>query len=118
MRLSPVVCFKTVRMMLGLSALKNWHIKALDVKTTFLYGKLDEEIYMEWPEGFRLKGPDAEKVLHLHCALYRLKQSALACWQELKSSMKRIGFRSTASDAGVFFTHIRKDLIMIIVYIC
>ena len=103
--------------MLGLSALEDWHIEALDVKTAFLYGKLDEEIYMEQPEGFRLKGPNAKKVLCLHCALYRLKQSALAWWQELESSMKRIGFRCTASDAGVFFAYVRKDLIMIIVYV-
>ena len=65
-------------MMLGLSVLEDWHIEALDVKTTFLYGKLDKEIYMEQPEGFRLKGPNAKKVLCLHCALYGLKQSALA----------------------------------------
>ena len=65
-------------MMLALSTLEDWHIEALDVKTTFLYGKLDKEIYMEQPEGFRLKGPDAKKVLHLHYALYRLKQPALA----------------------------------------
>ena len=95
----------------------SWHIEALDVKTTFLYGKLDEEIYMEQPEGFRLKGPDAKKVLCLHHALYRLKKSALTWWQELESSMKRIGFRCTVSDAGVFFAHIRKDLIVIIVYV-
>ena len=114
---SPVVCFKTVRMMLGLSALEDWHIEALDIKTAFLYGKLDKEIYMEQPEGFRLKGLDTNKVLCLQDALYGLKQSALTWWQELKSSMKRIGFRCTVSDAGVFFTHIGKDLIMIIVYV-
>ena len=86
-------------MMLGLSALEDWHIEALDVKTAFLYRKLDEEIY-----------------IHLHCALYRLKQSALAWWQELESS-KRIGFRHTAFDAGVFFAHVGKDLIVNIVYV-
>ena len=50
-----------MRMMLALSALEDWHIKALDVKTASLYGKLDEEIYMEQPEGFRLKVPEAKK---------------------------------------------------------
>ena len=79
MRYSPLLCFETVRM-LDLSALEDWHIEALDVKTAFLYGKLDEEIYMEQPEGFRLKGLDARKVLHLHCALYGLKQSTLTWW--------------------------------------
>lgn len=48
---SPVVCFETVRLMLGLAALKKWHITGLDVRNAYLYSKLDEEIYMEQPEG-------------------------------------------------------------------
>jgi hypothetical protein len=53
---SPVVHFETVRIMFALAALSGWHISGLDVKTAFLYGKLDEEIYMEQPEGFKIKG--------------------------------------------------------------
>ena len=43
----PVVCLKTVRLMLGLAALKKWHITSLNIKNTCLYGKLNKEIYME-----------------------------------------------------------------------
>ena len=57
------------------------------------------------------------KVLHLHCAIYGLKQAALAWWKELESSMKRLGFKRTASDVGVFFAYIGKDLVIIIVYV-
>ena len=53
---SPVVWFKTVQMMLVLATLKNWHITGLDIKTAFLYGELEEELYMEQPEGFKVKG--------------------------------------------------------------
>jgi len=42
----PVVRFETVRIMFALATLNNWHISGLDVKTAFLYGKLDEEIYI------------------------------------------------------------------------
>ena len=49
---SPVVRFETVRLMLTLASLEGWYITALDVRNAFLYGKLDEEIYMEQPEGF------------------------------------------------------------------
>jgi len=52
----PVVWFETVRMMIALVALRKWHIQGLDVKTAFLYGELDEELYVEQPEGFKLKG--------------------------------------------------------------
>ena len=77
--------------MLALSALEDWYIEALDVKTTFLYRKLDKEIYMHQPEGFKLKGQE-HKVLHLHRALYGLKQATLSWWRELEASMKRLGF--------------------------
>jgi len=74
---SPVVQFETVQLMLALAALKGWHISGLDVKTAFLYGELDEELYMEQPEGFKVKGQKG-KVLRLLCAIYGLKQAALA----------------------------------------
>ena len=89
--------------MLALSLLEDWYIEALEVKTTFLYGKLDEEIYMHQPEGFKVKGQE-NKVLCLHRALYGLKQAALSWWRELEASMKRLGFGCTTSDAGMFFT--------------
>src|ERR1700678_1421861 len=84
---SPVVRFETVRLMLVLSSLEDWHMEAVDVKTAFLYGKLDEEIYMQQPEGFKLHGQE-NQVLHLRRAIYGLKQATLAWWKELESLMK------------------------------
>ena len=113
---SPVVRFKTVRLMLALSLLEDWYIEALDVKTAFLYGKLDEEIYMHQPEGFKLKGQE-HKVLRLHRALYGLKQAALSWWRELEASMKRLCFGCMTSDAGVFFTKKEGQLVIAVVYV-
>jgi hypothetical protein len=62
-------------MMIALATLKNWHIQGQDIKTAFLYGKLKEELYMEQPEGFKLKGQE-HKVMHLKCTIYVLKQAA------------------------------------------
>ena len=53
---SPVVRFETVRLILALAVLNKWHIQAVDVYNAYLYGKLDEEIYIEQPEGFHVKG--------------------------------------------------------------
>ena len=69
---SPVARFKTLCLLLSLAALLDWEIEALDVKTAFLFGKLDEEIYMEQPEGFVVKGKE-KKVCQLRKAIYGLK---------------------------------------------
>jgi len=90
---SPVVRFETVRMMLATAALENWNVSALDIKTAFLYGQLDEEIYMEQPEGFKHKGQE-HKVLLLRRAIYGLKQAALAWWKELDQSVKQLGLNA------------------------
>ena len=74
---SPVVRFETVRLILAMAALKNWTIQGLDVRNTYLYGKLDEEIYMEQPEGHKIPGKE-NMVFCLLCALYGLKQAGLA----------------------------------------
>ena len=63
--------------MLALPSIENWHIKGIDVCSTYLYGKLDEEIYIKQHRGFVVKEQE-HKVLHLECALYGLKQDGLA----------------------------------------
>ena len=98
---SPVVQFETVRLMVMLAALKNWHITGLDVKTAFLYGELNKELYMEQPEGFKVKGWEG-KVLHLKRTIYGLKQVTLAWWKVLDKSMGELGFTHLCSDSGIF----------------
>ena len=71
---------------------------------------------MEQPEGFKIKGQE-QKVLRLHHALYRLKQAALSWWKELAGSMKKLGFKCLASDAGLFVYKTKTDLIVAVVYV-
>ena len=61
---SPVVCFETVHLIVSMAALESWHMHGLDVRNAYLYGELDEEIYMEQPEGFSVPGKTGH-VLHL-----------------------------------------------------
>lgn len=114
---SPVVRFETVRLILALAALEDWHIQGVDVKNAYLYGKLDEEIYMEQPEGFKVKGQE-HKVFRLLCALYGLKQAGLAWWKALNESMELLGCKHLSSDAGIF---VYKDknggTVVIVVYV-
>jgi Reverse transcriptase (RNA-dependent DNA polymerase) len=53
---SPVVKMSSIRVVLGLAASLDLEIKQLDVKTAFLHGDLEEELYMKQPEGFEKIG--------------------------------------------------------------
>ena len=55
---SPVVKMSSIRAVLSIAASMNLEVEQLDVKTAFLHGDLEEEIYMEQPEGFIDKGND------------------------------------------------------------
>lgn len=114
---SPVVRYETVRLMVSLAALKQWHMRSVDVKTAFLYGKLDEELYMEQPEGFIRKGQE-RKVMRLKRAIYGLKQAALQWWRALDKSMAAMGFRRTTSDSGIFVLNApNRPRVIVIVYV-
>jgi hypothetical protein len=68
---APVVRFDSLRLLLAISASRNWRPRQLHVKTAFLYGHLKEEIYMRLPERRKIDG----KVCNLKRCLYGLKQS-------------------------------------------
>ena len=98
---SPVVRFESMRIVFTLATLHGWYMTGVDVHMAYLYSKLDEEIYMQQPEGFIARGQES-KVICLCRALYGLKQAGLAWWKELSQSMKALGFKRLNSDAGIF----------------
>ncbi len=66
----------SIRYILAITAIEKMEIHQMDVKTAFFNGELEEEIYMEQPEGFTQKGEHL--VCKLHKSLYGLKQSPRA----------------------------------------
>jgi len=106
---SPVVRYKTARLLLAVVALEDLDIQSVDIKTAYLYGDLDKEIYMEQPEGFKLPGKE-NKVWQLRKALYSLKQAGLSWWHTITKSMLALEFKRCKSDAGVYYYHDKKTV--------
>ncbi|TNV98057.1 hypothetical protein C5H24_12665, partial [Xylella fastidiosa] len=71
---APVARISTIRVLLAIASIHKLHIHQMDVKTAFLNGELDEEIYMKQPEGFVVQGQE-HKVCKLVKSLYGLKQA-------------------------------------------
>ena len=71
---SLVVKMSTIRLVLGMVVAENLHLEQLDVKTTFLRGDLEEDLYMIQPEGFTVQGKE-NLVCKLRKSMYGLKQA-------------------------------------------
>ena len=69
---SPVVKMTSIRVVLAMATQSDMEIEQMDVKTTFLHGRLEEEIYMEQPEGFA-QTRRTDLVWRLRKSLYGLK---------------------------------------------
>ena len=73
---SPVTRISSIRMLIAIAAIHNLKIHQMGVKTAFLNGDLDEEIYMEQPKGFIVSGQE-KKVCWLVKSIYGLKQAPM-----------------------------------------
>ena len=80
----------------------------MDVKLAYLHGVLNEEIYMEQPEGFIAKGEE-NKVCRLVRSLYGLKQAGRVWNRTFAHTIKKkLGFKTIHSDAGVYVLNHQK----------
>ena len=102
--------------MFALTALHNWYISGLDVQSAYLYSVLEEELYMEFPEGY-MPPNQKSKVLRLLRAIYGLKQAGLTWWRTLDKSMKNLGFERLKSDAGLFVYQRGGNIVLAIIYV-
>ena len=108
---SPVVRFSSIRLLLAFAVQHDFLIHQMDVETAFLNGKLDEEIYMQQPEGY-VKPGEEHLVCKLEKSLYGLKQSS-RCWNKaFRESVETLGFTQASADPCVFIR--KKDTLTII----
>ena len=111
---SPVARFDTIRSVLSVAATENLHIAQFDVKTAFLYGTLDEEIYMKQPEGF---DDGSDRVCKLERSLYGLKQSS-RCWNKrFVDHLLKLGFKQSDADPCLYVRHNDGRMLIVVLYV-
>ena len=98
---SPVAKLTYIRFLLSIAATFDLEVEQMDVKTTFLHGDLEEEIYMKQPEGFVVKGKK-ELVCKLKKSLYGLKQSPRMWYQKFDTYILGLGFVRSRVDHCVY----------------
>jgi hypothetical protein len=93
---APVCRYETIKMMLSIAADKGLEIMQFDITTAFLNSKLEEEVFMEQPEGYKVSG---SLVCKLEKGLYGLKQARRAWHRTMREKLERMGFSPLDSCA-------------------
>ena len=106
----------TIRSLIALAAIFDLVVHQMDVKTAFLNGDLEEEIYMTQPEGCEVPGQE-DKVCRLRKSLYGLKQAPKQWYEKFDSSLVQNGFVVNLSDSCVYSKLIGSDCVLICLYV-
>ncbi|CAJ2632851.1 unnamed protein product [Trifolium pratense] len=114
---SPVARHETIRLVIALACSRRWPLFHLDVKSAFLNGPLEEDVYVKQPPGFELKGKE-DKVLKLNKALYGLKQAPRAWNKRIDLFFVVQGFVKCSVEYGVYVKHSdKKHMLIICLYV-
>ncbi|UYV63661.1 hypothetical protein LAZ67_2005217, partial [Cordylochernes scorpioides] len=112
---APIVKHSTIRAFLAASVYKGMKVNHLDVKTAFLHGDLDKELYMELPEGLHTK--QTNKVCKLKKAIYGLKQAGRSWNTKIASTLIKNNFKQSIVDPCLFTKNEENHSIYLILYV-
>ena len=112
---SPVAKVVTVRLLLSLSTSNEWFLHQLDINNAFLHGYLDEEVYLNPPQGY--SKANKGEVCKLNKSLYGLKQASRQWHIEFRNKLMSFGFNQSCHDHCLFTKGEGDDFLALVVYV-
>ncbi|GJW81641.1 putative ribonuclease H-like domain-containing protein [Tanacetum coccineum] len=113
---APVARIEAIRIFLAFASYMGFIVYQMDVKSAFLYGKIDEEVYVSQPPGF-LDPKYPKKVYKVVKALYGLHQAPRAWYATLSTFLLKNGYRRGTIDKTLFIKKDKHDIILVQVYV-
>ena len=113
---APVAHFTSIHMIITLASTMRWRLYQMDVKTTFLNGEIEEEVYVEQPEGFVVHGKESH-VCRLKKAMYALKQAPRAWYGRINGFLVRLGFTKSDADSNMYYKVVEGDTLILVLYV-
>jgi hypothetical protein len=114
---APVCSFRSVRMMLAVSVHEGLELRQFDIRTEFLNGKLQEEVYLKPPVGAEHLAGGSDRVLRLRRALYGLRQATRAWNKRLEFELKAKNFVQSNADPSLWILHGEHGATMAMFYV-
>ncbi|GKC27586.1 putative ribonuclease H-like domain-containing protein [Tanacetum coccineum] len=106
---SPVVRIEAIRIFLAFASYMGFIVYQMDVKSAFLYGTIDEEVYVSQPPGF-VDPKCPQKVYKVVKALYGLHQAPRAWYATLSTFLLKSGYRRGTIDKTLFIKKDKNDI--------
>ncbi|XP_042972981.1 uncharacterized protein LOC122304782, partial [Carya illinoinensis] len=113
---APVARLEAIRMLLAYACYKDFKLFQMDVKSAFLNGFINEEVYVEQPPGFE-NHISPNHVFKLTKALYGLKQAPRAWYERLSGFLIEKGFSRGKIDTTLFIKYENDDILLIQIYV-
>jgi hypothetical protein len=112
---APTAKWAALRAILALAALEDMELESIDISSAFLNGELEEEVYMEQPEGFHQGAYD--EFLQLLKGIYGLKQSPRIWHKKLDQELQSIGFVKVQCDHSIWVFNKNNTKVIIPVFV-
>ncbi|GJV28593.1 putative ribonuclease H-like domain-containing protein [Tanacetum coccineum] len=113
---APVARIEAIRLFLAFASYMDFTMYQMDVKSAFLYGTIEEEVYVNQPSGF--VDPEFPNIVYkVEKALYGLHQAPRAWYETLSTYLLEIGFRRGTIDKTLFINKIKNDILLVQVYV-
>ncbi|GJV43843.1 putative ribonuclease H-like domain-containing protein [Tanacetum coccineum] len=113
---APVAKIEAIRLFLAFASYMRFTVYQMDVKSAFLYGTIEEEVYVHHPPGF-VDPAHPNKVYKVIKALYGLHQAPRAWYETLSSFLIENGFRRGTIDKTLFIKKKKSDIMLVQVYV-
>jgi hypothetical protein len=111
-----VASYTSIGVVIYLASIMGWRIHQMNVKTTFINGVIEEQVYIEQPLGFAVHGRESH-VCRLKKALYGLKQAPRAWYSRIDEYLQSIGFTKSEADPNLYLIQVGKDPLILVLYV-
>jgi hypothetical protein len=115
-KFSLVARYTSIRTIISLVGSMGWKLHQMDVKTTFLNGEIEEEIYIEQPYGFVIHEKESH-VCRLKKALYGLKQEPRAWYARIDGHLMSLGFSKSVVDPNLYYNTVNGEALILVLYV-